>query len=331
MKKICIIESESHYEVIRNLVLSILDRDVEIDVITTKSCIENLDLIRNAKVRLYDLSDEIPKKVYDTKLTITPPSIADHEKCKSLFEGSALVIHNMNYWLEPSGKIAAIQIPNDRIKNILRYIKYSYASYQMRKLYQRTFSYYLAPSTELYRNYKHHPKLKGFLDLRYHFLKKEEINDGSLRIGIPGTVNHLRDYSVLSELATKADERKQKTLVLLIGKNERKLQFRELESSYFKVMTYAESLSDHEFTELLRTCDKIILPLKEKISYRGIMERKGYSNIAGGVNDAWNAGIPLELPDFYTLDKVPKVGMDYQSHNKEVGEWNWKVILEQSE
>jgi len=310
MKRICIIETESHYEVVRNFVLSIIDK-ADFTIITNTFCAGNLGVLESDNVVIYNYEKEnekvgnIIKEEYDCKLTTTPPSFEFYRQNMSWFIGSDLVVHNLNYWFEPFRNIYFFKkLFPVNVKSLLRFLKYLPDLMRRRKHYKKTFRRFLAPSKELYENYRSHDKLSAYIRLDHNRFEPGDSEDGLTKIVIPGTVNDFRDYDMaLQVLSDVAVQEEKKYKVVLLGRNPGKRSFARYENPYLGIQTFEESLSDEEYTRLLRTADFGILPLREEIEHLGILEKKGSSNISGGVNDLVYVGLRGLVPEFYTINK----------------------------
>lgn len=310
MKKVCVIETEFHYEVVRNFVLSIVEL-AEFTIISNTFCEENLGAIPHHKVEFinYEKQSEVASEIlardgFDFKLTTTPPSYQFYKKHIDWFNGSDLLVHNMNYWFIPFQNVYFFKYPSfGNLKSFARFLKYLPSLLQRRKKYLNVFRSYIAPSEVLYQNYKQFSKLRTFIRLDYHGETLEKVEKDYLQIVIPGTVNSFRDYKSLFEvLRTLAQESKKLIKVYLLGVNQIGLNVEAYQDEGMEIATFEKVLSEDDFLSVLRSSDLGILPLKEEVGHMGILEKKGSSKISGGVNDLAYVGLKGLLPAFYQVE-----------------------------
>ncbi len=307
--KVCLIETESHYEVVRNFSLSIYEK-TDITIITNDYCKDNLIKLYDLPILLYSY-EETPEQVegviednFDYKLTITPPSFSFFKKHKPWFANSDLLIHNMNYWLCPFRNIYFVRNPSlNNVKSLGRFFKNLPDLLRRRSRYKNTFRSYIAPSKILFENFKNYTKLLTYIELGIQGEKLEDVEKEYYQIVIPGTVNSFRDYHYALRLLKELSARLDKSLkVVLLGCNRLGINPINYQGQTFEIEVFSKPLKEVEYMNYLKSSDLGVLPLKEKVDHRGVMERKGQSNISGGINDLLYVGMGGFLPEFYQID-----------------------------
>lgn len=307
MKKVCLIESEYHYEVLRNFTLSICDH-CNVTIITHDYCKKNLSKLYQLDVKIVSYEEDmaladymINKNVFDYRLATTPPAYSFYSQHEHWFQGADCLIHNMNYWLQPFKNIYFLKHPSlKNLKSLGRFIKYLPDLQRRRSKYKDVFTNYIAPSESLYENYKVFQKLKSYVRLDFQAENLDKTEKEYHQIVIPGTVNHFRDYESVFKALQELSPRIEKPIKLyLLGVNQLKLETKKYENDTFSIHTFDQPIAEENYINYLRTSDLGILPLKEEIEHMGILEKKGTSNISGGVNDFVYVGLRGLIPEFY--------------------------------
>ncbi len=313
MKKICLIETEGHHEVIKGIVLS-LNRNFYFYIITNKKCSGYLyhHNLENCQVLNYDKDVKSIKNIFKEtdfvlKITVTPPAFINFLTHRYLFKDSHLIIHNMNYWLNPT----KIDTGNDfiNIKKTLNRSKSYLINFVLRKVYTNVFKSFIAPSKELFENYKSFKNLSAFLDLRYPIESiKNSGTSEMVKIVIPGAINNQREYEgILEEIKKKAERTKTFIEITMLGKNTSNTSFDEYSNEFLSIKTYNTYVEEKEYSSVMQHATFVLLPLTEFINFKGFKEVRGFSKISGGVNDCFYYNIPFYLPDFYKFEDNYKI------------------------
>jgi hypothetical protein len=322
VKKVCILETESHYEVVRNFVLSITGQ-AEIVIVTNTYCAENLTTIQHPTIRIvnYQIEEAIAtnllqSEAFNLKVATTPPSWSFYKQHSDWFKDAELVIHNMNYWLEPHSNVYFLKkLAQFPLKSLWRYLKNYPEMCRKRKQFKHNFRNYLAPSKELFENYRKHRELKGYIELKINRWMPKDNLGKVVQIVIPGTVNRFRDYDkVISILNNIAKTSEKKINLVLLGKNSDRRNFQNQENNKLTITTFNKMLNDREYVKYLRTSDFGILPLRKEVENQGILEVKGFSNISGGINDFYYVGLRGLVPEFYMLKDADTI-ISYKNDN----------------
>jgi hypothetical protein len=130
-----------------------------------------------------------------------------------------------------------------------------------------------------------------------------------ITITVPGAITgNGRDYAMLLECFGKVlpgIEEKVRLILLGMpkGRYGRDIQreFKALQSDNFRVETFSGPVPQRDFDAFLESTDFVILPLLPRRRFSIFVEKTGYSNRTGGVNDIIRFGIPALLPSFYPL------------------------------
>jgi hypothetical protein len=229
---------------------------------------------------------------------------------------SLLIVHNAHTFFQPWRHISLstdsiLSFAADCLR-LARFILRREAG-MYRKLLTR-FDYIGLPSEEVLQYVLENrlsPKPEVCLSVPFTFFEgrpfppaREEIT-----ITVPGAITgNGRDYAMLLECFGKVlpgIEEKVRLILLGMpkGRYSRDIQreFKALQSDNFRVETFSGPVPQRDFDAFLESTDFVILPLLPRRRFSIFVEKTGYSNRTGGVNDIIRFGIPALLPSFYPL------------------------------
>jgi hypothetical protein len=308
MGTVYLIEYKNHFEVLRSLGELFLDLGLNVIVITTEKCSKILsDLTDENKLKLLDLKDSASIN-FDTKkdicIYITPFDITHVQNIPIKVENAYLLIHNLNYWLNPHRNFSLFKPPlSIKSLNLFKYWKFK--SRKINNQFLMKFKGLLAPSGLRIDPYLS-SKIKGTLDISYCRLSYTSLekNDTVIRVVTPGTVNTDRDYLMaIKALAKGSNKHHQKIKYTLLGQNH-SLAY-DLIKNYinqdFEIELSEKEVPPETFTSIMANAHFCIIPLKREKNYKGVNEIRGETNISGGFNDVLRYVTPTILPAFYPV------------------------------
>lgn len=319
MGTVYLIEYQNHYEVLRSLGEFFLDLRFQVVIITNENCRNNLsDLLNENGLSVLDVYTSPPiafNPENDISIYITPYNNGPHNELPIKAEHSHLLIHNLNYWLNPYQNIYLLKHPFTKAGlNILKYWKLN--SKRKNDEFLSMFKGLLAPS-ELRFDQSFNSKLKGTLNLSY--CRPNPINlkdDKVIRVVTPGTVNKDRNYLVVIEaLAKAATKHHQKIKYTLLGKNNSLNSGSIKEYKNFEIEVFEKEVSHDRFNSEMNNAHFCIVPLKKDKNYKGINEVRGKTCITGSFNDVLRSNTPAILPEFYPIPETLS-SLFYSYHNQ---------------
>ncbi len=306
---VCLVEYKYHSEVIRSLTYFFLDSKCQVTIISNKKCLEDLSDLTDEKdldMVLIESSKPIKSLRYNLVIYVTP--FDDLQINRPVIDPSEayLMIHNIHYWLHPGQNIYFLKDFHHAIKHGLRFFKYwNLQRFRRNRQYLEGFKGILAPSRMLCEGGRNSDRLSGYLDTGYSRGEEYTLSKNkNLTIVIPGAVTADKNpKKIIKAIRALANNESIGIDVVLAGPNRllSRSFIHNCQSDYFTLEVFDSLISQPVYDQLIKKADLGIIAVQPFKDYKGIREKRGITNITGGIFDMMRFNKPFLVPAFYQV------------------------------
>lgn len=324
-----IIELESHNEVLRAYIISLLELGQKVHCYTNKFNYDQLyDLQSHPDIKwILSMSGEKNNDFfirnfeklygYSTGICSTLPEdmVYDHG-LNPIFEKFVLVIHDAYAFSKPWSHLYPRKQFLPFIKDCAKMVRYLVLrKHKNKQQILASFKNIVFPSVSvdhyvrskmLFKKYKiGNPLCFAVPEMPITFQR-----DGVVRIVIPGIVSDKsRDYELVYHSFKKVVPRLASKIELILLGNSNNLyaekwinSLKSLQNPNFKLTYFTSFIPQEVFDQNISNADFLLLPIKDHMRYLFFKERNGYTCVSGNINDHIRYAKPAILPEFYPLD-----------------------------